>query len=158
MLRGYHDNGRFLSDLESFPLMCRWLASMSPIERIRDRLQKHPMLSFHEAADTITVEPQSDNGFSVSLAVLKTEFVVSFDGWHGHFKSEDEALNCFALGLSDQCRLKVHRRAGGEYRWTLEHLTNDGWKADSETGRLFFPFWGRREIIYRQNRLSLDPP
>jgi len=86
-------------------------------------------------------------------AVTEDEFIVSFDGWHEHFKSQVDALNCFALGLTDQCRLKVFRRGRTDYRWTLEYRTEGGWKEDSTTGFLFFPFWRKCEILYRQNAI-----
>ena len=98
-----------------------------------------------------TVEPLTADGFPVSLTEGAGEWVVAFDGWHEHFTSEDEALNCFAFGLSDRCRLRVHFRGSYPHRWTVEHRTGAGWREDSTTGRLFFPFWRRSRVEYRQN-------
>lgn len=126
---------------------------MNIIEEVRHRLQRYPMLKYRENGDLITVDPINECGFSVSMGIHRNEFIVSFDGWHEHFKTEDEALNCFAYGLSEQCRLKVHRTQGFEYCWTLEHLSDTGWKSVSSTIRLFFPFWRKRDIIYRQNSI-----
>jgi hypothetical protein len=123
------------------------------IKRIRERLMHYPTVTYRDRGNAITINPMTTDGFSVSLAIERAEFVVSFDGWHEHFQSEDDALNCCAFGLSDRCRLRVLRRWGIEYRWTLETQTDAGWREDSTTGLLLFPFWGKLEIIYRRNAL-----
>jgi hypothetical protein len=45
---------------------------------------------------------------------------VHFNGWHENFKDQQEALSCFTLGLSVQCRLKEYRRWKIAYKWTVE--------------------------------------
>jgi hypothetical protein len=127
---------------------------MTIIEKVRARLQDHPDLKYRETGKSITVDAPSATGFSVSLHAVSNEFVVHFDGWHEHFATESDALNCFAFGLTGGCRLKVFRRWKFEYCWTLQRLTDQGWQEDSTTGLFFFPFWGQREIIYRQNSKS----
>ena len=124
---------------------------MNAIEQIRQKLQTYPLLRCREIGNKITVAPTSTRGFSVSLTVTGVAFIVSFDGWHEHFKSQEDALNCFVFGLSDQCRLKVFRRGKTDYRWSLEYRTEGGWNEESTTGFVFFPFWQKREIIFRQN-------
>lgn len=124
---------------------------MSAVERITERLQRHPELVYRVSGGTITVAPPTANGFSVSLTEGAGEWVVGFDGWHDRFTSEDEALNCFAFGLSDRCRLRVHYRGSFPYRWTVEERTVEGWREDSTTGLLFFPSWRRTRIEHRQN-------
>lgn len=121
------------------------------LEKARARLQEHPELKFRETGNSIVVDAPSSNGFSVSIHAVNNEFIVHFDGWHKHFDNESAALDCFVFGLFGRCRLKVCRRWKMEYRWTLESLTDQGWEEDSTTGLVFFPFWRRREIIYRQN-------
>jgi hypothetical protein len=124
---------------------------MGAVERITKRLRRHPELVYRVSGGMVTVEPPTTDGFPVSLTEGAGEWVVGFDGWHEHFTSEDEALDCFAFGLSDRCRLRVHRRGSFPYRWTVEERTGDGWRADSTTGRLSFPFWRRPWVEYRQN-------
>lgn len=125
---------------------------MGGIERITERLRRQPGLAYRVTGRTITVDPPTDAGFAVSLTEGAGKCVVGFDGWHQHFTSEDEALDCFAFGLSDRCRLRVQYYCGSiPYRWTVEERTADGWQPDSTTGRLFFPFWRRARIEYRQN-------
>jgi hypothetical protein len=110
---------------------------MSAIERVTERLQRRPGVA--------------SGGFAVSLTEGTDEWVVRFDGWHEHFTSEDEALNCFAFGLSDRCRLRVLYRGSFPYRWTVEERTEHGWRDDSTTGLMLFPFWRRSRTEYRQN-------
>ena len=124
---------------------------MGAVEQIRERLRRHPDLKYREAAGTVTVEPPTTNGFPVTLTEGAGEWVVSFAGWHEHFTSEEEALNCFAFGLSDRCRLRVSYRGSFPHRWTVEERTAEGWRGDSSTGLLFFPFWQRPRVEYRQN-------
>ena len=133
---------------------------MGAVEQIRERLRRHPDLKYREAAGTVTVEPPTTNGFPVTLTERTGEWVVSFAGWHEHFTSEEEALNCFAFGLSDRCRLRVSYRGSFPHCWTVEERTAEGWRGDSSTGLLFFPFWQRPRVEYRQNTVIRDaePP
>jgi hypothetical protein len=62
-------------------------------------------------------------------------------------------LNCFAFGLSDQCRLKVCLRGGFAYNWTVESKENGNWVEDSTTGLFLFPFWKRKHVCYLRNNL-----
>ena len=123
------------------------------ILKLRRRLESYPLLSYHDDGQTITVDPTSTTGYSVSLTATGRDFIVRFDGWHEYFNFQVDAINYFVLGLSNQYRLKVLRRGKIDYQWTLEYRTPAGWEEDSTTGRAFFPFWRRREIIYRQNIL-----
>ncbi|MBI3861659.1 MAG: hypothetical protein HY290_07165 [Planctomycetia bacterium] len=124
---------------------------MTTIEKVLVRMTHYPQLSHRATDDSITVDAASPTGFTVLLHAKNGKFTVGFDGWHEHFDSESDALDCFAMGLAGKCRLKVCRRGTIEYRWTLEYPSIDGWLEDSTTGLLFFPFWRRCEVIYRQN-------
>lgn len=126
---------------------------MSAIETIRAKLQKYPQLRYDHTPDSITVEPASPDGFFVTLQEGGGSYTVSFDGWHEHFDSEAEALNCFAFGLSDECRLRVTSRGSSDYCWTVQHLVDGDWRDGSETGLIFFPFWRRRSVRFLQNRV-----
>ena len=129
---------------------------MNPIEEIKTRLRKYPHIKYETSASSITVLPESDKGFTVGFEGAPGHYLVSFNGWHEEFTDADEALNCFVFGLSDECRLKEHRRGGFAYRWTVESKQKDEWVADSETGLFLFPFWKRVEVIYLQNNLISD--
>jgi hypothetical protein len=127
---------------------------MSIIPTIMSRLRAHPSLSARVEGNTVTVPPVDENGFAVWLQENGRLFVVGFDGWHETFYTEQEALNCFAFGLSSDCRLKVTYRGSFAHRWTVESNTDEGWKEDSSTGLLIFPFWRRRRLVYRANGLE----
>lgn len=126
----------------------------SAIEQIKAKLTKCPAIRYESSKDHIRVLPASEEGFLVELIVSDKSYVVHFNGWHESFSSQEEALNCFALGLSTRCRLKEHRRRGVAYKWIVEYRESDKWIEDSETGTLlFYPFWGKLEIRHLQNSL-----
>ena len=123
------------------------------IEQIKERLRKYPHVRYEAAGSSISVLPTSSDGFTVGLYVNRGQYTVSFNGWHEDFGNEAEALDCFAFGLSDECRLKECRRGNFAYRWTVESKQNGNWVADSETGLFFFPFWKPKKVCYLQNNL-----
>ena len=126
--------------------------AMSIIPQILDRLRDRPSLPVRVEGDTLTVDPAGPESFSVWFHERGAGYVVGFDGWHEHFTSEGEALDCFAFGLGGDCRLKVIYRGGFPHRWTLEVKADGGWREESTTGLLLFPFWRRPRIVYRRNR------
>ena len=135
---------------------------MNPIEEIKAKLRKYPSAKYESDAYSISVLPASDTGFTVGFEVGlgHSRYTVSFNGWHEHFGDAGEALECFAFGLSDECRLEEHRRGKFAYRWIVESKQDGKWIPDSETGLLIFPFWIRKEVVYLQNNLitSGDEP
>ena len=132
---------------------------MNPIDEIKTKLRDYPDVKYESTDSSITVLPSSDTGFNVTLEIAPGNYTVSFNGWHENFADASEALDCFAFGLSDECRLKEHRRGRFAYRWTVESKQNGQWVADSETGLFIFPFWKRAEVVYLQNSLmSRDEP
>lgn len=126
---------------------------MNPIEEIKTKLRKYPHVKYETAGSSITVLPTSETGFRVGFEGTIGRYTVFFNGWHEEFNDAAEALDCFAFGLSDECRLKEHRRGKFAYRWTVESKQNGQWIADSETGLFISPFWKRREVVYLQNNL-----
>jgi hypothetical protein len=127
--------------------------AMSVIPRIADQLRdRHPSLPVRVERETLIVDPAGLGGFSVWFHDCGAKYIVGFDGWHEHFGSEQEALDCFAFGLGGDCRLKVAYRGDFPYRWTLEVNENGAWREESTTGLLFFPFWRRSRILYLMNR------
>jgi hypothetical protein len=126
---------------------------MDVIEEIIGRLQSYPDAKFERDAGSISVLPNSSDGFTVSLSVNQDSYTVSFNGWHEDFQDEEEALNCFAFGLSSECRLKEYRRGNVACKWTVESKENGEWVEDSTTGLLLSPFWMKKKIRYLQNTL-----
>lgn len=126
---------------------------MNVIEEIKANLQKYPHAKSESNSSSISVFPTSDDGFTVGLTVNQDSYTVSFDGWHENFQDKEEALNCFAFGLSPDCRLKEYRRGNFAYKWIVESKENGGWVEDSTTGLFLFPFWMKKEVRYLQNDL-----
>ena len=85
---------------------------MNAFELIKNKLKKYPQITFKETENLVSVLPTSNKGFTVSLELNQDIFTVFYNGWHEDFKSEEEALNCFALGLSNECRLEEFCRNG----------------------------------------------
>jgi len=130
---------------------------MTPIDWLKEKLKKRPEISWSETVNSIRIEPTTDDGFPIELSDEGAQIVVSFaDGWHENFTDQDEALECVAFGLSDSCRLRVLRRGGTSYNWTVEYEENGNWWPESTTGLLLFPFWRRKEVAYFQNRIIED--
>src|SRR5215813_12637481 len=127
---------------------------MNVIEEIKRRLSKCPDVQFSSDACSITILPVSSEGFSVTVTETSSSgYTVSFEGWHEDFEDANEALNVFAFGLSDECRLREYRRGGFAYKWTLESWEDGQWKANSTTALFFFPFWRKLEVLHLQNKL-----
>jgi hypothetical protein len=126
---------------------------MNAIEKVKAKLSAYPEIRYSEGPDLIEVHPRDPSGFTVGLIIGRRGFTVYFDGWHEEFTSEDEALDCFAFGLSPKCRLAVVVRGDTETRWVVEGFENGAWTPDSETALLLQPFWRSARVEYRQNRV-----
>ena len=127
---------------------------MTAIEIIKHRLKGYPFTRYTSSDDWIAVAPAGVDGFSVWLTDKKPGYTVGYDGWHEEFDDEGAALDAFAFGLSEDCRLKVIQRGKFECSWTLEGKDENGqWSEDSKTSLVFIPFWRKKCTIYRQNRL-----
>ena len=126
---------------------------MNAIQKIKAKLSAYPDIQYSESADGIVVHPRDRSGFTVGLRITPSGFTVHFEGWHDEFTSEDEALNCFAFGLSPKCRLAIVLRGDTETKWVVEGFENGAWTPDSETGLLLQPFWRSARVEYRQNQV-----
>jgi len=127
---------------------------MTVIDEINERLSKYPGLKFKRDRDSICVSPTSPDGFFIEFSVNPGgSYTIAFEGWHEDFDDRTEALNVFALGLSNECRLKEYMRGNFAYKWTVEFLEDGLWTKQSTTGLLLFPFWRKPAIRYLQNNL-----
>ena len=125
---------------------------MDAIAEVKRRLQALPGLAFTQTADSIEVAPSNRSGFPVALTVEPKGFTVYFGGWHEHFESAREAVNCFSYGLRGDCRLRISYRGSTPYKWTLEHRREGQWVAESTTGSFLIPFWRRRQETLLSNQ------
>jgi hypothetical protein len=124
---------------------------MNVIGEISSRLKKYPDLAVEETSDSISVSPIS--GFTVWVTDNGDSWTVGFEGWHEEFDNSDEALNCFAWGLSKECRLKTIKRGGKAHKWIAQNFENEKWVDESTTGLIFYPFWRKPEVTYEQNAI-----
>ena len=124
---------------------------MDPIQQLKQRLERHPELKFRITSNSVVVGSPSVNGFGVSFHASSLAYVVHFDGWHEHFVSADDALDCFAFAYSGRCRLAVTYRGRVPVKWVLEHFNGVEWLTESEVGHFFVPFWRKARVEYRQN-------
>ncbi len=129
-----------------------------PIAEILQRIKKYPDAEVTQQPGCVTVHRKDHTGFDVTLHDEGDGFTVYYDGWHEHFDDAEEALNCFAFGLSDQCRLRVSQRMGYAHKWTVQYVEDGVWVDDSTTGMLLFPFWARPVVVFRQNTLLKGNP
>ncbi|MDG3584213.1 hypothetical protein [Galbibacter pacificus] len=124
------------------------------IDEIVNRLKKYPEAEYELNAESITVNPKNDNGFPVSLTDNGNgNFTVAFDFWHEEFDNENDALNCFAFGLSKDCRLKLTKKGNRSIKWAVESNENGKWIEGSTTGLINLNFWKKTEFDFLQNDL-----
>lgn len=130
---------------------------MSVIDKIKAKLENYPQVRYEADSNNIHVFPTTNEGFTVWLNIDdRGVYTVNFDGWHEHFDNEEEALNCFAFGLSNKCRLKVQLRGNFPHKWTVEYKQGEGWVEDSTHALLVSPFWKPERIVYLTNDLIHD--
>ena len=97
---------------------------MNAIQKIKAKLSAYPDVRYSESADGIEVHPRDQSGFTVGLRMTPSGFTVNFEGWHEEFTSEDEALDCFALGS---------RRNAAWLSFFVAIQRPSGWSKDSRT-------------------------
>jgi hypothetical protein len=131
---------------------------MDPFAEIRNRLAGRPGLRIEEKNGCIEAIPDDEGGFPVSLFDEGNHFTVGYGGWHEQFESVEDAVECFGFGLSERCRLKSFLAGSSEYKWTVEYLNDGAWTEDRTVGLIFYPYWRKRHIIYRQNGLTTKEP
>ncbi|HKQ96512.1 MAG TPA: hypothetical protein VJV75_01425 [Candidatus Polarisedimenticolia bacterium] len=133
---------------------------MSLVQQLEERLREYPHVHYTRTRHSIRIAPADRNGFSVRAIEPgfgpRRRYRVRFEGWHGAFKTEREALDFVLFGLSPACRLRVARRGGRPYEWIVECLEDAHWRVAGMSARLFYRYWSRIEVLYYQNRLT--PP
>ena len=134
------------------------MEAMSASDLVEERCRTLPDCQVTRKGEWVSVTPTHVNSFEVGYQFFNNLHTVNFLGWHEDFSSRDEALNCFAFGLSAQCRLRVWLKGKFQYRWALEGRDEAGkWYEDSRTGLVFFPYWKRTSVVVLQNDLLKQP-
>ena len=124
---------------------------MNCINEIKKKLENYPELKWELENSTISVSPKG--GFTVWLTESEEDCTVGYNGWHEEFSDKEQALQCFAFGLSEKCRLKVFSRGNTEYKWVMEAFESGNWVSYSTTALLFVPFWRKKKITYLKNNV-----
>lgn len=102
---------------------------MDVINRILRRLEAFPDLVYSVGSTSITLDPRHPEGFPVSLEESPSGWLITADGWHGHFDDPTETLDFFWFVLSIQCRLRVDYR--GKNRCVMpwnNSVKGGGWR------------------------------
>ncbi len=124
---------------------------MKTLAELKQRLEDHPDIRFESSDKQLTIYASGPGGFDISVIDEENQVTVYFEGWHQHFDTTEEALQCVGFGLSGESRIKVERRGSTAYRWTLEYRDGDDWKFDGLTSLVFYPFWKTGCVSYLQN-------
>lgn len=130
---------------------------INPVVEIKQRLQKYPNAKYELTQSSAKIFPADEQGFEVSLLGNIKGWTVSFEGWHEEFSDAEKALNVFAFGLCEDCRLTITVR-GIFQEWMVEEKIDEEWHncdwvGCNTTGLLVFPLWPRKKQIYKQNHL-----
>ncbi len=125
------------------------------IADLKARCEKVAGLDVEVGADSISARPRSPRGFEVWLALDGRRIIVGYAGWHEHFSSAKDAIECFENGLNGVFRLVEYCRGKTAYKWVVQYLRHDRWIEYGTTGLLFFPFWHRRRSMILQNAIQL---
>ena len=126
---------------------------MPLIENIKTKLAKYPHVRFQEDKNSLHIFPVDEDGFEIHIEDLSSSYFVSFEGFHLEFEDIEEAMNFIAFGLSEDCRLQVVSRGNFPYKWAIEYKENGRWVMEEVTALIFFPYWRKKTIAYKQNHL-----
>lgn len=132
---------------------------MDPQSALTEKLNRHPELTYSEAARNVRIEPPSSTGFAVELRSDDHKWTVFLGnaGFHETFNSAEEVLNFIAWCYSGSARVREVWRGNLPERAVLESRENGEWRLVSETAFIFVPFWRqRREVILENPNLLKD--
>ena len=117
-------------------------------------LKKYPQINYERRDDSVLVPPATPEGFAVTIEqIWEGHFAVSYGGWQKDFDILEEAVDCFLMGLSNRCRLKVESKGSKPVRWTLEQLEEQNWREVSSRGSWSARLFKQPEVSYLQNDL-----
>jgi hypothetical protein len=130
------------------------------LDQLIEKFSNHPGLKTEIDGNTFAILPGGKTGFKLWIREEKgRKFTVGFDRWQETFSDATQALACFALGLSKDCRLKVWSRLGARYQWVVQQYVGGLWVDGSTHREPIFSLWPIRKTEYLQNDfLSEDRP
>jgi hypothetical protein len=122
------------------------------LDQLVDKFSNRPGLKTESTDNTFAILPQDNTGFKLWIREEKgRKFTVGFDRWQETFNDATQALACFALGLSRDCRLKVFSRLGARYKWTLQQFVGGLWVDGTVHEEKIVSIWPFRKTEYLQN-------
>ena len=126
---------------------------MSPeaaIERFVEKAEAKGLSFVRRSSDAVEVQNPDGTGFPVAL-YIEQDLTVAAGDWHDHFEDGEDALDCCAFLLSDQCRLKTIYRGNSFESCTVQSNENGDWRDVMKFGVFFVPFWKPKRVEYMQN-------
>lgn len=128
------------------------------IESIINILTEFSGIEFESTDYSVTVLPENENGFLVSISVEPEEFIIQWGNCHRHFEiaqEKDEALNLFWAGLTNITRIRAYSHESDEFQWIYEIKEKDTWEVIDNTKFLFHKFWKPKvEKIYQNSLID----
>jgi len=118
---------------------------------IKNKLKNFNNISYNTEDNILTVFPKKNTGFTVSFVITDKKYYVYYDVWNVEFKNINDAIDCFAFGLTNQCRLKVKSRGSKDYKWVLEYNDKGDWKEYSYTSVINLNLFGQKNTRYLTN-------
>lgn len=122
------------------------------LEQVIEKFSNRPGLKTQVSGEKFSILPSQPDGFSVWIREEKgRKLTVGFDRWQETFSDATQALACFALGLSRDCRLKVYSRLGARYHWVVQQYVGGLWVDGPVHHESVFSLWPFRKTEYLQN-------
>ncbi len=121
--------------------------------KVKEKLEELHEVSYRVEGNIITVFPKNNYGFEVSFVALENKYYVYYNSWHQEFRNEEDAISCFAFGLTNRCRLKINSRGKRDYKWVLEYEDRGEWKEYSKTMGFDIQFWKKTDVRYLTNNI-----
>lgn len=121
-------------------------------------LLDHPDIPHTWRGDALVFLTTEASGFEIRLHPEEHGIVVFAGlGLHEHFEESPAEAVRDALGLvrdllSPDMRVRELRAGRFAYRWILERMAGDRWLPESETGLLFWNYFGKRSQRIYQNK------
>ena len=131
---------------------------VNSIADLKSWLTSETKLSWKDADKILQIEAPSAAGCSVWIVKDDDEWTVGLgEGWHDHFETEAQAVECCLQGCTGKIREVTKYRGNVPYHWSAQVQIDGQWQTVSTTGMLFFPFWRRKRVEYRTNPV-IDAP
>jgi hypothetical protein len=125
------------------------------LDTLTNQLEKLNLTDYQRTDDSIVVQGNGEDGFSVHLwGDARGEYIVNYGHyWHGHFQNETEAMDWFMAGATGWARLVCTYHWRYMVKCSVELWIDDKWTQADTTGSClgFIVFWLPRKIRILMN-------